>query len=677
MIDPKRFQAFVVGIEKYAGGPRWDLNGPAHDALAFAAWLIARGVPHENISAFLAPLPGSTPFQPFPDLREKIAVHDARSATLLDAFEKVAKAKPRHFCLYWGGHGFVTQQDRHFLQSEDAHRQGLRSLDLQNLSAFLNSDAFGPEGAQGLRESILIVDACATFAELRGFDRYIAPQLLPPGEPRKRRHCTLFATDNGSQAKNLSDEGTGLFSRELRKRLAQETSLDALLTLDRTCIELRDRFKALPDRDHAAQTPTYLRIGTFDGDEERWGQPGTAELDLRYGAYMPNASELARLNGLAASMQPPLALATVRERYRKTVRFDEAPPVGDDGVECFQTCAIELARRMSESLFTFLELCREDFEAAGLGEPLAEWVRSVAGRTRTKIENALAQARELRGEKSATRSGGVVQMIVEPLFGFVPGSEQYQMRAVVTVGGKQGETRLVHQANARATEIKALRAQVPDLFATALNDFDERDGIQVEAILPAELLPQGVEGWEWIDGPESAAISSEYTVALRSYERHYVPAYQQARMRQKSKWKRLGDGFVPCQVVWHEGDHMPTDEMFRQWSDMDVLALCALTLSFGKPHHRRGVERFINAGIPLGVWFPQSHGGYSRWRELIDQFFGKAPRDEWRARARKLHRTPPESCPLPCHSLSLMWDNPDQPPPPLQGWNDAPLRAPS
>src|SRR5205809_330141 len=50
----KHTYALVVGIEKYALGD--DLDGPAHDARRFADWLVARGVPHENIALLLSPL---------------------------------------------------------------------------------------------------------------------------------------------------------------------------------------------------------------------------------------------------------------------------------------------------------------------------------------------------------------------------------------------------------------------------------------------------------------------------------------------------------------------------------------------------------------------------------------------------------------------------------------------
>src|SRR5579863_7771872 len=79
MINPVHTYALVVGIEKYTLGSEADLNGPAHDACTFAAWLAARGVPQENVVLLLSPLDESSnlldewpgPYK-WPATREKV-----------------------------------------------------------------------------------------------------------------------------------------------------------------------------------------------------------------------------------------------------------------------------------------------------------------------------------------------------------------------------------------------------------------------------------------------------------------------------------------------------------------------------------------------------------------------------------------------------------------------------
>ena len=46
----------MVGVEKYAAGRPWDVQGPAKDACRFTAWLRDKQVPDPNIMLFLSPL---------------------------------------------------------------------------------------------------------------------------------------------------------------------------------------------------------------------------------------------------------------------------------------------------------------------------------------------------------------------------------------------------------------------------------------------------------------------------------------------------------------------------------------------------------------------------------------------------------------------------------------------
>ena len=48
-VDPQKTYALVVGVEKYAAGSNWDLDGPTSDANKFVEWLRGRQVPVENI----------------------------------------------------------------------------------------------------------------------------------------------------------------------------------------------------------------------------------------------------------------------------------------------------------------------------------------------------------------------------------------------------------------------------------------------------------------------------------------------------------------------------------------------------------------------------------------------------------------------------------------------------
>src|SRR4051812_34425721 len=117
MVNPQDLLVYVVGIERYDGGSGWDLDGPVSDALDFAEWLIARGVPPQNIAAFLAPLPNSgDPLASRPSLRGKISRRGATAGEIYSALaDELSAAQPRHFCLFWGGHGCIMANGHRYL----------------------------------------------------------------------------------------------------------------------------------------------------------------------------------------------------------------------------------------------------------------------------------------------------------------------------------------------------------------------------------------------------------------------------------------------------------------------------------------------------------------------------------------------------------------------------------
>ena len=56
-VRPTDTLAVIVGVEQYAAGKPWGLDGPALDACRFAAWLTGRGVPADRITLLVSPLP--------------------------------------------------------------------------------------------------------------------------------------------------------------------------------------------------------------------------------------------------------------------------------------------------------------------------------------------------------------------------------------------------------------------------------------------------------------------------------------------------------------------------------------------------------------------------------------------------------------------------------------------
>ena len=106
-ISPEETYALVVGIEKYKAGSDWDLNGPVHDAIEFANWLLERKVKSDNIYLFLSPLDTNR------DLLQKTKLNfqPANQENISDAINyKLLNKNVSGELLYvfWGGHSCLV-----------------------------------------------------------------------------------------------------------------------------------------------------------------------------------------------------------------------------------------------------------------------------------------------------------------------------------------------------------------------------------------------------------------------------------------------------------------------------------------------------------------------------------------------------------------------------------------
>ena len=57
--NPKKTYGLIVGIEQYQA-TNWNVDGPVHDAIKFANWLLSQGVPTDNIRLCMSPLNGNS-----------------------------------------------------------------------------------------------------------------------------------------------------------------------------------------------------------------------------------------------------------------------------------------------------------------------------------------------------------------------------------------------------------------------------------------------------------------------------------------------------------------------------------------------------------------------------------------------------------------------------------------
>ncbi|MEU7841418.1 hypothetical protein AB0B39_10630 [Micromonospora sp. NPDC049114] len=254
--DPRDVHVVVVGIDRYAAGPEWSLAGPVDDAVRFARWFVAQGVPPGQVTVLSSPDPGPDALAP------GVVRRPADRATVREVLLRDLPAR-RAPILYviWGGHGQVDTGRHRQLYYADATVTDAGSLDLDAMLASYASDL-----VPACDRQVWIIDACQLHGRSDGA-HVPGSETFPVGAPVVgRQQDVLFAAGLGQAAANLGVRRTGLFSREVL-RLLDGGEAGGLAQPERLMALLRERFVALRANGLTAQTPTYLWHRNALGDE--------------------------------------------------------------------------------------------------------------------------------------------------------------------------------------------------------------------------------------------------------------------------------------------------------------------------------------------------------------------------------------------------------------------------
>src|ERR1035437_1282690 len=176
---PDNTVAVIVGIEDYEISKgleleaRWDLDGPASDAVRFAQWLHNRKVPPENIHIFQSALDQAARESQFIALGIG-NVHDAKQNTLenffLNQLGRLAPDENGQLFLLWGGHGILRASDEHHLYCADVLPNTVRTIWLNDLLRLLRQ-------LTGFKRQYVFVDACANAHEDTGLKQPFCHQM--------------------------------------------------------------------------------------------------------------------------------------------------------------------------------------------------------------------------------------------------------------------------------------------------------------------------------------------------------------------------------------------------------------------------------------------------------------------------------------------------------------------
>lgn len=208
---PEHTHALIVGIERYAAGPQWDLNGPLNDALAIQKWLLGSGVPsgqiHLHVSALEANQAKLNDFK----VDHQEATDQALRKTI-EGLKKIPPSQAELLFLFWAGHGLISAEHQSLLLAH-ATDLDMACYRVDNLRT-----SFANDGCPGFAHQIFLFDTCRSF--------HRRPQAPPPGvelpsgAPMTKNQFLFFASQEGQAATNLGQEQCGLFTKVLVEQLA-------------------------------------------------------------------------------------------------------------------------------------------------------------------------------------------------------------------------------------------------------------------------------------------------------------------------------------------------------------------------------------------------------------------------------------------------------------------------
>ncbi|MFP5268963.1 caspase family protein [Coleofasciculus sp.] len=255
-VKPEQTYGLVVGIEKYQENS-WNVDGQVNDALKFAQWLSARGVPRDNIRLCLSPLEENGTLAESTEWVIEEATESNITTLITDV---LSEKKGDLLYLFWAGHGLITSTRNRRLLCANATKRNWQNLDLDSLLVYLSSDSFK------ISHHICIIDACANYIlESNGRPTNLGRKTFPSGKPRtKSQQFVLLATREGEQAKVNTGKKTGYFSQAVMEALADNSQNGCLPNMETIAQKVKQQLTRLDKK----QLPTYFYRRSWDGDTD-------------------------------------------------------------------------------------------------------------------------------------------------------------------------------------------------------------------------------------------------------------------------------------------------------------------------------------------------------------------------------------------------------------------------
>lgn len=376
MISPDRTYAVVVGIERYAAGSMWDLDGAADSALRIIGWLRGCEVPAANITVLLTPLDSNRS-----KVEQRLAELGLPPEPLPATVEKIRQVITEQLpgkdgdllVLFWSGHGVLDRRLERRLFCADAAVNAKYNVNVTDLLAALSGRNFS-----GLREQVIIVDACANFIQEMRLNLEAPESGFALGPSRPVHRDGLLAAAQGERAVLDSKMSFGQIVADWLGQHPRTLppQMDLLAT------EVLEHFDQLRTDGVTAQHPVRIREILHETEHVFGGDPVPEKVLL---SARSAGLTTAQLRATAAAIAATPQLAT--ERGRKALVEALQGVVGsvaitdDPEADLLDLVSAVLDRQAGPALFAAL---------LNLASSEEERIAAVAVRHRWELQAAVA-----------------------------------------------------------------------------------------------------------------------------------------------------------------------------------------------------------------------------------------------------------------------------------------------
>ncbi|WP_051807044.1 caspase family protein [Streptomyces sp. NRRL F-2664] len=286
-LGPQRTFALVAGVERYDVSHRWNLRGPARDALRFAHWLTGPAqVPPGNLRLLLSPLDAAEALD-WPDSPAMAALRAAcRPATEENVKAALLDELPQCdgdlLWIFWAGHGYLGPRQELMLPCADARPSQIRHLNLDSALRWWRTDLVKH---RRFPLQAALVDSCRVDAPRDARWNFGSTDYGGGSSVPGRRQFRLYASREGEAAQNDAERGAGRFTEALLTELGGRSVRESVTGLPTAARSIHRTFRELRERGEGWQLPQFLvdrdwdACSFLDDDPTAIALPRAARLD--------------------------------------------------------------------------------------------------------------------------------------------------------------------------------------------------------------------------------------------------------------------------------------------------------------------------------------------------------------------------------------------------------------